>query len=122
MGRNVEQLSPTAHRQEPERLRQSFYNRLVATLERDLTARIFRKIHYHSLRVTLRVFAPSREIVRGLRDSYRAAFHDRNCRTTMGRNVEQLSPTAHRQEPERLRQSFYNRLVATLEQDHSQDL
>ena len=43
---------------------------------------------------TLRVFAPSREFVRGLWASYRAAFHDRDCRTTMGRNVEPLSSTA----------------------------
>ena len=78
--------------------------------------------HYHTLRVTLRVFAPSREIVRGLRASYRAAFHDRDCPATMGPQCRAVVPNCSRQEPERLRQSFYNRLVAALEQGHSQDL
>ena len=82
-------------------MRQSFYNKLVATLEQDHSRDLSQDPLPFSSRYPsrLRAFAPSRVIVRGLWASYRAASHDRDCRTTMGSNVEPLSPTAHRQEP-----------------------
>jgi len=72
--------------------------------------------------ILLRGFAPSREIDPELRTSCLAAFHDRDCRATMARNVEQLSSTALARNQNRLRQSFYNWLVATLEEDCAWDL
>ncbi len=62
------------------------------------------------------------EMIQGFSPEIAEPFTTRDCRTTMGPQCRAVAPTAHRQEPERLRQSFYNMLFAALEQDSGQDL
>jgi hypothetical protein len=62
------------------------------------------------------------EMIQGFSPEIAEPFTTRDCRATLGRNVEQLSSTALARSQKRLRQSFYNKLVATLEQGRGRDL
>jgi hypothetical protein len=60
---------------------------------------------------------------RGLTTSYRRTLHDRDCRATLGRNVEQLSPTAHRQQLKTIKTIVHHQSCSpSPKPDRSQDL